>query len=71
MQIGMFTANFLDNDLSSVFNMMAEPGYEAAELPAFHGNGHLDIGEVLTPGGAKKIRDLAGKYTGRGDKLFE
>ncbi len=62
MKIGMFTANFLDRDLESVFNMMAEHGYEAAELPAFHGNGHLDIDEVLKPGGAKKIRDLAAKY---------
>jgi sugar phosphate isomerase/epimerase len=62
MKIGMFTANFLDRDLESVFRMMAEHGYEAAELPAFHGNGHLDIDEVLKPGEAKKIRVLAGKY---------
>ena len=34
MKIGMFTANFLDRDLESVFTMMAEYGYEAAELPA-------------------------------------
>ncbi|MFW6181992.1 MAG: sugar phosphate isomerase/epimerase family protein, partial [Spirochaetota bacterium] len=62
MKIGMFTANFLNRDLESVFRMMADLGYEAAELPAFTGNGHLDIDEVLKPGGAKKTRDLAGKY---------
>ena len=62
MKIGMFTANFLDRDLESVLRMMAEHGYEAAELPAFYGNGHLDIDEVLKPGGAKRVRDLAGKY---------
>ncbi len=63
MKIGMFTANFLNRDLESVFNMMADLGYEAAELPAFTGNGHLDIDQVLKPGGAKKIKDLAGKYS--------
>lgn len=62
MKIGMFTANFMDRDLESVFNMMAELGYETAELPAFSGNGHLDINEVLTGNGAKKIKDLAGNY---------
>ena len=62
MKIGMFTANFLDRDLESVFKMMAEHGYEAAELPAFQGNSHLDIEEVLKPGGAKRVRDLAKKY---------
>ena len=34
MKMGMFTANFLDRDLESVFQLMAEHGYEAAELPA-------------------------------------
>jgi len=62
MKIGMFTANFLDRDLETVFRMMAEMGYEAAELPAFSGNGHLDIDEVVDGRGAKKILDLAKKY---------
>ena len=34
MKIGMFTANFMDRDLESVFGMMSEMGYETAELPA-------------------------------------
>ena len=62
MKIGMFTANFMDHDLESVFKMMAEMGYETAELPAFSDNGHLDIDEVLTGNGAKKIKDLAKNY---------
>jgi len=62
MRIGMFTANFLDMDLESVFKMMAAKGYEMAELPAFYGNSHLDIDEVLKPNGAKKIRDMAKKH---------
>ena len=63
MKIGMFTANYLDRDLESVFKMMADMGYEAAELPAFYGNTHLDIDEVLKGGDyAKKIKDLAQKY---------
>ncbi len=62
MKIGMFTANYLDRDLETVFKMMTETGYEAAELPAFYGNSHLDIDEVLRGSGAKKIKDLARKY---------
>lgn len=62
MKIGMFTANYLDRDLETVFKMMTETGYEAAELPAFYGNSHLDIEEVLRGNGAKKIKDLAKKY---------
>lgn len=62
MKIGMFTANYLDRDLETVFKMMTETGYEAAELPAFYGNSHLDIDEVLRGNGAKKIKDLARKY---------
>jgi sugar phosphate isomerase/epimerase len=62
MMLGMFTANFMDRDLETVFKMMAALGYEAAEIPAFYGNTHLDIEEVLKTGGAKKIRDLAKKH---------
>ena len=62
MKIGMFTANYMDRDLEAVFKMMSSMGYEAAELPAFQGNGHLDIEEVLKPNEAKKIRELAKKY---------
>jgi sugar phosphate isomerase/epimerase len=62
MKIGMFTANFMDRGLEAVFKLMASHGYEAAELPAFHANPHLDIEQVLKPGGARKVRTLAKKY---------
>jgi sugar phosphate isomerase/epimerase len=61
MKIGMFTANYMDRDLESVFKLMAQHGYEMAELPAFYGNGHCDIEEVIKDGG-KKIKDLAATY---------
>jgi sugar phosphate isomerase/epimerase len=47
MKIGMFTANYTDRDLESVFKLMSEKGYEAAELPAYYGSPHLNIDEVL------------------------
>jgi sugar phosphate isomerase/epimerase len=62
MKIGMFTANYMDRDLETVFKMMSEKGYEAVELPAYYQNPHLDIDEVLKGNNAKKIRDLAKKY---------
>lgn len=61
MKIGMFTANYMDRDLEAVFKLMVEHGYEMAELPAFYGNDHCDIEEVLKDGG-KKIKDLTKKY---------
>ena len=59
MKIGMFTANFMDHDLEEVFKMMAEMGYETAELPAFSDNGHLDIDRRLAGihGGDPRIID--------------
>jgi len=62
MKIGMFTANFLDRDLESVFKMMAEKGYEAAELPAFYGNRHLDVDEILKGNNVHHLKRLAKKY---------
>ena len=47
MKIGMFTANYMDTDLETVFKMMAEYGYEMAELPLFYGNSHCDLEEEL------------------------
>ena len=61
MKIGMFTANYMDRDLESVFKLMTEYGYEMAELPAFYGNSHFDVEEVLKDGG-KKIKALSKKY---------
>lgn len=62
MKIGMFTANFLDMNIESVFKMMSSMGYEMAEIPAFYGNNHLDIEEVLKGDNAKKFLNLAKKY---------
>jgi sugar phosphate isomerase/epimerase len=62
MKIGMFTVNFLDMDLESVFKIMSKMGYEMAEIPAFYGNNHCDIEDVLKGNNAKQIRDLAKKY---------
>jgi sugar phosphate isomerase/epimerase len=61
MKIGMFTANYMDTDLESVFKMMADYGYEMAELPLFYGNSHCDLEEELKDGG-KKIKALVKKY---------
>jgi len=62
MRIGMFTANFMDRDLETVFKMMAQYGYECAEIPAFTGNGQLDLDEILKPGKAEALKALAKKH---------
>jgi sugar phosphate isomerase/epimerase len=52
MKIGLFTATYLDQKLEDVCKMAASLGYEAVELPAFSGNPHLDLDEILKGGKA-------------------
>ena len=59
MKIGLFTATFLDKSLEETCSMAAKYGYEAVELPAFAGNPHLDIDQVIKDNNyAKKIKKI-------------
>lgn len=58
MKLGLFTATYLDMELEKVCEMAAEYGYEAVELPAFTGNGHIDIDEVVKGDYAKQIKAM-------------
>lgn len=62
MKIGLFTATFLDKPLEDVFQLAADLGYEAVELPAFSDNPHLDIEEIIKGNNAQKLKDLAASY---------
>ena len=55
MKIGLFTATFLDKKLEEVCTMAASLGYQAVELPAFAGNPHLDIEDVVKGSNAKTL----------------
>ena len=55
MKIGLFTATYLDTKLEEVCTMAAELGYQAVELPAFTGNPHLDIEEIVKGSNAKAL----------------
>ena len=57
MKIGIFTALFGDWPLAKVASHVADLGYEAVELPAWTGNKHLDLDDILS-GGGKKVRAL-------------
>jgi len=59
MKIGLFTATYLDMELDQVCKMAAGYGYESVEIPAFNGNPHLDIEEVIKGGNAQKIKKMA------------
>jgi sugar phosphate isomerase/epimerase len=58
MKIGLFTATYLDMRLEEVCRMAAELGYRAVELPAFSGNPHLDLDEVLKGSNAKTLAKM-------------
>ncbi len=58
MRLGLFTATYLDMDLDKVCQMAAKLGYQSVELPAFAGNPHLDIEEVVKGNNAKKIKSM-------------
>ncbi|MDA8218342.1 MAG: TIM barrel protein, partial [Dehalococcoidales bacterium] len=53
MKLGIFTALFLDRPLAEVLRYVADLGYQMVELPAFKGNPHLDVDEVIQDRGAK------------------
>ena len=55
MKIGLFTATYLDTKLEEVCTMAAGLGYQAVELPAFAGNPHLDIEEIVKGSNAKAL----------------
>jgi sugar phosphate isomerase/epimerase len=58
MKIGLFTATFLEMKLEEVLKMAAKHGYQAVEIPAFTGNGQLDIDEIVKGDAAKKLLAL-------------
>ena len=62
MKLGMFTANYLDRSLEEVCEFVAEMGFEAIELPAFKGNTHLDVDDVIKNGSGKKIKQMINKH---------
>ena len=62
MKIGIFTATYLDMELEEVCKMASRLGYEAVELPAFRGNPHLDIEEIVKGNNAKHLKDTITSY---------
>ena len=58
MKIGLFTATFLDKKLEEVCAMAAGLGYQAVEIPAFAGNPHLDIEEIVKGSNAKALQKM-------------
>ena len=61
MKIGLFTALFQARPLEEVLRLAVGLGYEMVELPAWRGNGHLDLDTVLADGG-RSLLDLIGRY---------
>lgn len=62
MRIGLFTATYLDMKLEEVCKMAANLGYQAVEIPAFTGNPHLELDEVLKGNNAKNIRNMVSSH---------
>jgi len=61
MKLGMYTTLFGDKPLDEVARYAAELGYQALELPAWKGNTHLCIDDVLQ-GGAAKVKRVLDPY---------
>jgi len=62
MKIGLFTATYLDKKLEEVCKMSSALGYQALELPAFSGNPHLDLDEILKGSNAKNLVKTVSGY---------
>lgn len=62
MKIGLFTATYMDMSLDEVCKKASKLGYEAIELPAFKGNPHLDIDEIVKSDNAQKLKEKVNKH---------
>jgi sugar phosphate isomerase/epimerase len=62
MKIGLFTATFLDKKIDEVCAMAAGLGYGAIEVPAFSGNPHLDIEEVVKGSNARTFQKMVSSH---------
>ena len=62
MRIGIFTATYLDTPLEDVCKFASGLGYQAVELPAFAGNPHLDIEEIVKANKAQELKKMIGSY---------
>ena len=58
MKIGLFTATFMDMQLEEVCELAQKLGYGAVEIPAFTGNPHLDIEEILVGNKANEMKKM-------------
>lgn len=56
MKLGIFTALFQDRPLEDVLRTVAGLGYEMVEIPAWKGNPHLDLDDVLADNGERLLR---------------
>lgn len=62
MRIGIFTATYLDLSLEEVCKKASGLGYEAVELPAFKGNPHIDVEEIVKGNNAKTMKSMVASY---------
>ena len=56
MKVGFCTVNYSELPLREVVELVARKGYEAVEIPAYTGNGQMDVDEMLRNGNAKKLK---------------
>jgi sugar phosphate isomerase/epimerase len=62
MKIGLFTATYLDTQVEEVFKLASGLGYQAVEMPAFAGNPHLDIEEIVKGNKAADLKKMVKSY---------
>ncbi|MEI7846776.1 MAG: sugar phosphate isomerase/epimerase [Chloroflexota bacterium] len=62
MKIGLFTATYMDQSLEEVCKLATGAGYQAVEIPAFAGNPHLDIEEIIKGSQARELKKKINDY---------
>lgn len=58
MKVGFCAVNYSEKPLEEVVEMAATYGYDCVEIPAYTGNGQVDVEEVLKNGGAGKLKKI-------------
>lgn len=62
MKIGYCTMNWSEKPLEEVCRIAADLGYDAVEIPAYTGNGQVDVDECLKNGNARKLKEMVESY---------
>ena len=62
MKIGFCVVNYSEKPLEEVVKLAADNGYDCVELPAYVGNGQVDVEDILKNHKAGELKKMVESY---------